>query len=581
MIFSADGRFYNKDLHDVFSSMVIQLPFGTHRIMFQYYDNTFRSEDAIIVLTHLSNFCTLLTNPACYQTNKKHDPSLTMSREMAIEFCQQFLDARLFENIANPSSRTFRDRAVWSITPKGLCILQDYCLSAQEDTCRLRKQFCYMNAARIVCVERSRNDNRLLLLGPSIGFLFELMMANVSPKGDLILPALVPALLNSPKPSVPFFKPASWHVSSSSSFSFSLNKPLLEGSEKEGPVRQLDNRQLISAYTKKYLESKHPSFPQTHVPDRTCFSTQRCCDWLVSYSTLSCSKEAEQVIANYLHRGWLFQGSKAETATATALATATASAKAKAAHSSPSLLSSSSGYVRVSNAVFLSLTEKGHSLATDWKADRSKHQLRSITYDPVPTALLRLPTSFSEPELTIAAHRRPTTTTTTTTSTSTTTSTTTTTNANETPVRLQQVSGGVPKLLQILETPSLQHAFGIFLKEHLCEENLEFWLALHALRSQSCGPKVKLSSACTLWITYVSPNSPRELNVAYDLRQDVDKEVLDMQAEINNTDNSICSEFLDLMFMWLDRVEKEVYCLLAHDAVPNFIKTPLYKNCLV
>ncbi|KAI9031589.1 hypothetical protein CLU79DRAFT_830861 [Phycomyces nitens] len=500
--------------------MVIQLPFGTHRVLFQYYDNTFRSEDAIIVLTHLSNFCTLLTNPACYQTHKKHDPSLIMDREMAIEFCQQFLDARLLENVSNPSSRTFRDRAAWNITPKGLCILQDYCISAQQETSHFRKQFCYMNAARIVCVERSTKDNRLLF-GPSVGFLFELMMANVSPKGDLVLPGLVPALSSPPKPSVPFFKPASWHVSSSSSFS--LNKPLLEGSEKEGSVSQLDNRQLISAYTKKYLESKHPSFPKTHVPDRTCFSTQRCCDWLVSYSTLSCSKEAEQVIANFLHRGWLSQGSKA-----------------------------SAGYVRVSSTVFLSLTDKGHQQATDWKADRSKHQLRSTNYDSVPA--LRLPTSFSEPELTIAAHRRP------------------------KPVR-QQV-GGVPKLLQILETPTLQHAFGIFLKEHLCEENLEFWLALHALRSQSCQPKVKLSSACSLWITFVSPNSPRELNVAYDLRQDVDKEVIDMQAEINDTDNSICNEFLDLMFMWLDRVEKEVYCLLAHDAVPNFIKTPLYKNAL-
>lgn len=43
-----------------------------------------------------------------------------MSREMAKEMCQHFMDARLIENAADPSSIVFKDRGIYMCTAKGL-----------------------------------------------------------------------------------------------------------------------------------------------------------------------------------------------------------------------------------------------------------------------------------------------------------------------------------------------------------------------------------------------------------------------------------------------------------------------------
>lgn len=43
-----------------------------------------------------------------------------MTREMAKDMCQHFMDARLIENAADKSLGVFKDRGVYQCTPKGL-----------------------------------------------------------------------------------------------------------------------------------------------------------------------------------------------------------------------------------------------------------------------------------------------------------------------------------------------------------------------------------------------------------------------------------------------------------------------------
>lgn len=49
-----------------------------------------------------------------------------MTREMAKAMCQQFMDARLIENAADPGSNLFKERGVYMLTPKGLHVLERF-----------------------------------------------------------------------------------------------------------------------------------------------------------------------------------------------------------------------------------------------------------------------------------------------------------------------------------------------------------------------------------------------------------------------------------------------------------------------
>ena len=49
-----------------------------------------------------------------------------MTREMAKEICQYFMDAALIENALDLSSLAFRERGIYTVTPKGLHVLERF-----------------------------------------------------------------------------------------------------------------------------------------------------------------------------------------------------------------------------------------------------------------------------------------------------------------------------------------------------------------------------------------------------------------------------------------------------------------------
>lgn len=95
--------------------------------MFRTYPNTFTTDDA----------CANLASLRFSQSNRHPDPNdpsrivtttttttFSMGRDIAKGICQHFLDARLVENAVDRDATIFKDRGIYSLTPKGLHVLQ-------------------------------------------------------------------------------------------------------------------------------------------------------------------------------------------------------------------------------------------------------------------------------------------------------------------------------------------------------------------------------------------------------------------------------------------------------------------------
>ncbi|CAJ0745789.1 3519_t:CDS:2 [Entrophospora sp. SA101] len=123
------GRPFVKDIHDLFSTLVVSLPMETHRNLFKNYSNSFTTEEAIANLGSLRF-------TQSHRTPDPKDPSrivtttttttFSMTKEMAKSVCQTFMDARLFENLGDSSSRAFKDKNIYGLTQKGLFVLERF-----------------------------------------------------------------------------------------------------------------------------------------------------------------------------------------------------------------------------------------------------------------------------------------------------------------------------------------------------------------------------------------------------------------------------------------------------------------------
>src|SRR5581483_4362009 len=101
----------------------------THRNLFRSYPNSFTTEEAIANLGSLKF-------TQSHRTPDPKDPTriitttttttFSMTKDMAKSVCQTFMDAKLFENLADSGSRSFKDKNVYGLTPKGLYILEKF-----------------------------------------------------------------------------------------------------------------------------------------------------------------------------------------------------------------------------------------------------------------------------------------------------------------------------------------------------------------------------------------------------------------------------------------------------------------------
>ncbi|ORZ19830.1 regulator of G protein signaling domain-domain-containing protein [Absidia repens] len=611
MKFTVDGRPYMKDVHNLFGALITQIKFDSHRYLFRTYDKTFSSEDAIKVLGSLQ-FSQSIRVPDPKDSSQLVTTVTTttfnMERGVAKALCQQFLWSRLMFNAVDPNSRSFRDRGLWQLTPKGLVILKDFCKETQADHFLLHE----MTTARfgLVTLERS-DDDQLMLSRQNMASLFRTVVNGLSVEGNG-----GSGKEETQSPSSPSRASLSKRSSISSSHSAdSGNAPDLSVGSAATSVSwsssssgnnnstsladrfHLFDNKLIQSATSARQQQQDRQQPATSPSStkrlRVIFSTQLCCDWLVSFCTIASRDEAETVTTEFLRHGWIDYQNEDD-------------------HLDNSTIESSKG-------TLMMVTVKGRNLVLDTvktvKTSAAHERRASLASTKSSVSAASLPTSppatpsspyvpgalALPPISTIPnASSRPTSATMETPSSpsptyhsspplSSPSSSSSPSSASSSPSSSQQYDGSSARLMIILNDGQLRSLFTDFLRANFCSENLDFWIDYNNLRRKcknqnpampSQNQMDLLEDAYGIWSTYLSPGAKWELNVDQDLQKEMARLVPSMvkivptttyAPTVVNTSSQSNAQCLRSMIKRFDRVETQICRLMSADSVPKFI----------
>ncbi|EIE91387.1 hypothetical protein G6F55_004186 [Rhizopus delemar] len=607
MKFTIDGRPFLKDVHDLFAALIVQMPLGTHRYLFRNYYNTFSSEDAIQALGNLRFSHTVrIPDPSDSSRFQRTTTTTTfnMSREMAKMLCQQFQNCRLMENAVDPQNRTFRDKGIWHLTPKGLCILQDFCVRTEVNMTNLRKHFSHMEAIQLARLERNLDDDQLILNRACISAIFRVMMTSLPLDGELTSSGNASSVsvskqANFGSNTTPPSSTTSSVSSTNSTSSPSLSAPFAMSSTVSGGDSRV---QLLGNYLLT-LSKSTKSLPKTVKTMRTLFSSQMCCDWLLDYSTTSCREEAETMASEFLKYGWIeYQDTK---------------------------YNNKDVPLKASKTIMFVVTDKGKQIVSDTSKQQaavnpltspscSSSQISAVPQPPQQVTLLdKIPQEGPIPgeeqtTLREILSQDPDSLMITQSTTTTSEDDTEEPNQGETSSRPSSIAidnninpqldpkeSNSARLQIILENPKLRSSFKDFLRANFCEENLDFWIDYNTLRRKcrnqspalpSQKQKDLLEDAYDIWITYLAPGSSCELNVEHSLCQEMARIVNSVVTVIPAYSGqgkptilitaSSASQSLRMMIKLFDRVNDHICRLMASDSVPKFVKTEKYRRIM-
>ncbi|KAF7728440.1 hypothetical protein EC973_006120 [Apophysomyces ossiformis] len=635
MKFTIDGRPYLKDVHDLFAALIIQIPLDTHRYLFRTYNHTFSSEDAIQALGSLRFSHTVRTtdpNDPSKQLRTTTTTTFNMAREMAKALCQQFQNCRLMENATDSNSRSFRDKGLWQLTPKGLCVLQDFCVRTEADLASLRKRFGHIEPIQLVRLERHPDDDQLAVGRQNLSMIFRVMMTSLPLEGELENNSSnnnnngTPVTSSSSRPKS--ISSSSSVSSGSSSSNPSSAAPFAMSSGMPGDSRV----QLLSNYLLTISKTSKPAQAKSIKNLRSIFPSQLCCDWLIDYSTVSSREEAELICNEFLKYGWIeYQDNKLQLANAYVRATKTTilvlSSKGKQIVSEPDKIEGSIAKTSTENNTKVQ-PRRTQSIR---EGDDQPTTLREILQqDPESVVITNSTTTAIEREAAVAEEEEedddekpilppppssaPPASNSNTNSdedergqgqthtqqrhSSSSRSRPSSTAVDMTVPAMDPKESNAARLKVILDDPQLRSLFKDFLRANFCEENLDFWIDYSTLRRKcrnqspalpSQNQKDLLEDAYDIWSTYLAPGASSELNVEHSLRQEMARLVNSMVTVVPTyTPGQIkptivisavsVSQSLRMILKWFDRVDEHICRLMASDSVPKFVKTDKYRK---
>ncbi|KAI1297455.1 hypothetical protein EDD11_007124 [Mortierella claussenii] len=154
---------------------MISLPIENHKTFLKSYPNSFTAEHAI------SNLGGLQFIQANHDADPK-DPTriitrvvttqFSLSRDMAKNLCQTFMDARLFESASDPGKRDFQNKGIYQVTGKGAHIVEKFVhrnsLSV-EDT----RHITANATPRILFLERAEDEDAIVLNQKAVDAIFK------------------------------------------------------------------------------------------------------------------------------------------------------------------------------------------------------------------------------------------------------------------------------------------------------------------------------------------------------------------------------------------------------------------------
>jgi hypothetical protein len=554
--------------------MIVSLRLEPHRSFFKTYPNSFTTDEACVNLSSLK----------FSQSNRSADPkdpsriittttttTFTMSRDMARGVGQHFMEAHLIENATDLSSKVFKDRGVFMLTPKGLHILERFITKNGIAADHLLRVFATQPICmKLLHLERRTQDDEILITKSVIEVLFRRFVGREPNVSRLMDDELQAQYHSRPHARAP---------------------PLPPGEECDRTLGIIVRRLPPPATDKKRGDEFH-------------FSALQAVDWMCDFTTIIGIDEAAEVMGQFVRYGFIsLVSDKGKVKESNVVV----QVRAGGAGGGAGAVMPEAEYRATDKAIYR-VTKEGVQVA---KWDQPRQVVVRDTVQPNRTA------SESVQDISGAAANP----------TKSLASATDMSLARRTSVsdRLRAeflVDGGndekakdshTARLKQILEEPALRSLFREFLRANFCEENLSFWLdvqdfkrrfntsssaaaapgALPTQRGQGLQAMERhqqdlISMAFVIYNTYLAPASPCELNIDHQLRGELISYMNEILEDKNadkaeilpGVGNSLHASQLQNMVFLYERIQTHIFRLMATDSVPKFVKTERFLNLM-
>ncbi|ORY32580.1 regulator of G protein signaling domain-domain-containing protein [Naematelia encephala] len=544
------GRPFVKDTHDLMATLLVSLPFGPHRSFFKTYPNSFTTDEAAANLASLK----------FSQSNRAADPkdpsriittttttTFSMSRDMAKGICQYFVDAHLIECASDLESTTFKDRGVYTVTPKGLHILERFMTKNGIAAPHLIRVFTEEPVTlKMLHLERRSNDDEIIITKSVVDVLWKRFAGrepNVSKLSDEDLASQ--------------FK-SRWYAKAS----------VVPGDEVD--------RSMGVILRKVSVDKK----------DEYQFSGLHGAEWILDYTTAVGLDEAAEVAAHFVRYGYLALV-KAKVKEGDVVAVV----RGGGAGGGAGAIMQEAEYRATEKAVY-KITPAGIAAAR-WEID-----------GPAKAVAKSNPQSPDPPNSTSAAPRDSHSTD------STLQRAESVSDRTKVDDGGHVKDSHTARLRQVLEEPALRSLFREFLRSNFCEENLSFWLDVQDLRKKfgttssavalpgqtakgrTAGHQAMekhqqdlITLAFVIYNTYLAPASLCELNIDHSLRAELITYMNQISHENAGTKgqsepNTLHASQLQNIIRLYERIQTYIFRLMATDSVPKFCKTERFLNLM-
>lgn len=514
----------------MFSTLVASLQLGTNTRFFRSYTNSFTTDDAAANLASLrfsqSNRSTDPNDPSRIVTTTT-TTTFSMNRDIAKGICQHFMDARLIENAADPLNPTFKERGIYSITPKGLHVLERFITKNGIHADHLVRVFTTQPICmKLLHLERRVTDDEIHITPNVIQVVFRRFSGGRTPN-YVIDPS---ESTRNPAPGKGFVESARPDPAYDRSLGVELQ----------------DVRERASGASMALV--------------RQVFLSTSAIDWLVDFSTCCCREEAAELLAHFVRFNLIAmhidRSKPGDKVVEIAVRAPPGETKGTAAVE---------GEFRYGPKITYRITEDGRRLNGGESGagpptvpvvvtgGGSNGSIKAgtggaaATASPVPDNDSASSHSVDRDERALAG------------------GTSLAANVESSilgrqPLReifrhdsndlagwAKDATSSTARLRAILDEPALRSLFRDFLRSHICEENLHYWIdvqefkrrfatsssavGVHQVRrsNKAGGPPSAMeqhqeklvSTALLIYNTYLAPMSPSELNIDHNLRADV------------------------------------------------------------
>jgi hypothetical protein len=562
------GRPFLKDTLDLFATLIVSLQLTTHKQFFRSFPNSFSTDEAAANLASLK----------FSQSNRGPDPrepsrvittttttTFSMTRDMAKAMSQHFMDARLIENAADPSSNLFKDRGVYVLTPKGLHVLERFISRNGINGDHLAHVFATQPICmKLLHLERRSVDDEIIVSQSVITALFRRFVGRQANYPPQTAQTLDPT--------------AAYHERA-----------------KGIQVMEMTDRQPSGMGKSQLVTQRH------------CFAALAALEWLCDFSSVVGREEAAEMAAQFVRFGLIaLVSDKRKNNDSAIIFTVRGSAPGG---NSPV---SQTGEFRCTAKALYRITDEGvrtarwdsragskdsptSSTANLSTTERSSFDKDGITSKALASSDAKIHRRISLAEKLNAAY------------------------TGDAAADRRTKESNTERLQFVIDNPTLCNLFREFLRDNFCEENLAFWLEVQDFKrkfnitstassaafqrpppDRPTGSKVNtpgqqameqhheslIQQAYEIYTTYLAPSSQAELNIDHGLRNELSAYLSEVMQGLTGTPfqgrleadqlSSFNATQLSMMIRLYERIQTHVFRLMATDSVPKFTKTPRF-----